>query len=151
MTVSYSAAAGSVPRSSSSATRRSCGRTTVFPSTTRIDGAVLLRRQRAAPLLGRVRRVGREPSERDLVAVEEAAQLGAGRVPAVPDHDRARRRRLGRDALQPADPLPMPAQPSFTSDLRRDGRDRVVVVSLDPHDARRLGRAKPDRESRRRA
>ena len=38
ITVSYSAAAGSVPRPSSSATRRSCGRTTVLPSTTRIAG-----------------------------------------------------------------------------------------------------------------
>ena len=38
ITVSYSAATGSVARPSSSATRRSCGRTTVLPSTTRIAG-----------------------------------------------------------------------------------------------------------------
>ncbi len=61
---------------------------------------VLLGGQGAAPLLGRVGSLGREPLEGDLVAVEEAAQLGAGRVPAVPDHDRARRRRVGRDGLQ---------------------------------------------------
>ena len=38
ITVSYSAAAGSVARPSSSATWRSCGRTTVLPSTARIAG-----------------------------------------------------------------------------------------------------------------
>ena len=38
--------------------------------------------QRAAPLLRGVGRVGREPLERDLVAVEEAAQLGARRRPS---------------------------------------------------------------------
>jgi hypothetical protein len=38
ITVSYSAAAGSVAMSSNSATRRSCGRTMVSPSTTRTAG-----------------------------------------------------------------------------------------------------------------
>ena len=36
------------------------------------------------PMLGRIRRVGRDPLEGDLVAVEEAPQLRAGRVPAWP-------------------------------------------------------------------
>ena len=63
--------------------------------------AVLLRRQRAAPVLCRVRCIGCEPSERDLIAIQEAAQVGARRVPAMADHDRPGRRRRGRDALQP--------------------------------------------------
>ena len=92
-------------RPSSSATRRSCGRTTVLPLTTPNRRPILLGRQRTAPLLGRIGRVGRHPLERDLVAVEEAAQLRAGGIPAMPDDDRSRRRRLGRDALQPAGPL----------------------------------------------
>ena len=48
-------------------------------------------RHRAAPPVRPVRRVGREPRERDLVALQEAPQLRAGRIPAMPDHDRARR------------------------------------------------------------
>ena len=95
-------------------------------------------------------RLGREPLERDLVAVEEAPQLGAGRVPAVPDDDRARRRRLGGDALQPARSAhPVGREPAdLLGDVGRHGRDRVVVVRLDPHDARRLRRAEADREHR---
>jgi hypothetical protein len=58
--------------------------------------------QRASPPLFRIRRVGRQPPERDLVAIQEAPQLGAGCIPAMPDHDRSRRRRLGREALQSA-------------------------------------------------
>src|SRR4051795_1784267 len=92
-TTSYSAPAGSVPTPSSSATRRSCGRTTVLPPTTRIVGRSAApgrgpppglaaadgergrggaRGQRPAPIVGRVRCVGGQPAERDLVAVEEA-------------------------------------------------------------------------------
>ena len=63
---------------------------------------VVARRQRAAPLLGGVGLVGLEPGERDLVAVEEAPQVGARRVEPVPDDDRAWRRRLRGDALQAA-------------------------------------------------
>jgi hypothetical protein len=78
------------------------------------------------------------------------AQIGAGRVPAVADDDRTRRRRVLRDALEPAlTAHPVARQPS---DLPREvglhGRDRVVVVRLDPHHARRLGGAEADREDR---
>ena len=68
----------------------------------------------------------------------------------MPDHDRPRRRRLGRDALQPARSAdPVARQPAdLLADVRRHGRDRVVVVRLDPHDARLLRRAEPDREHR---
>ena len=56
----------------------------------------------------------------------------------------------GREALQPARPAdPVARQlPDLLADVRRRGRDGVVVVRLDPHHARRLGRAKPDREDR---
>ena len=47
-----------------------------------------------------------------------------------------------RSARQPADLL---------GDLGLHGRDGVVVVRLDPHDARLLRRAEPDRETRSRA
>ena len=93
---------GSVPRPSSSATRRSCGSTTVLPSTTRIAGQSASAGSGPPHCSAASGVVGREPLERDLVAVEEAPQLGAGGVPAVPDDDRARRRRLGGEPLQAA-------------------------------------------------
>ena len=68
----------------------------------------------------------------------------------MPDHDRARRRRLGREALQPAraaDPVAA-SLPTSSPTSGADGRDGVVVVRLDPHDARLLGRPEPDREHR---
>ena len=101
-----------------------------------------------APLIGGIGGIRGDPSERDLVPVEKAAQLGAGRVPPVPKHDCPRRRRLGGDALQPADPLPSQSA-ELDAHFRCRSRDRVIFVSLDPHDARRLGSAKAERERRR--
>ena len=44
---------------------------------------------------------------------------------------------------------PVGRQPAdLLAEVGHRGRDGVVVVSLDPHDARRLRRAKPDREHR---
>ena len=92
--------------------------------------------------------VRREPRERDLVAVEEAPQLGARAVPAT----RRRRSRAAaaapRRALQPARP-PIRSRGELAdllADLGRDRGDRVVVVRLDPHHARRLGGPEADRE-----
>ncbi len=49
----------------------------------------------------------------------------AGRVPAVPDNDRARRRRVGRDALQPARTAhPVSRQPADLDGRRRARRRR---------------------------
>ena len=66
------------------------------------------------------------------------------------DDDRARRRRLRREPLQPgrtADPVA--GQPAdLPAEIRRRGRGRVVVVGLDPDHPRLLGRAKSDREDR---
>jgi hypothetical protein len=64
------------------------------------------------------------------------------------DHDRPRRRWLRRDALQPACPAhPVRGEPAdLRRDLRHHGRYGVVVVGVDPHYARRLGGAEPDRE-----
>jgi len=66
----------------------------------------------------------------------------------MPDHDRARRRRLGRDALQSAQSADAVAcEPAdLLADVGVLGRDGVVVIRLDAHDARLLRRAKPDRE-----
>ena len=113
--------------------------------------AVVGGRHRAAPLLGGVRRVGGDPLEADLVAVEEVPQVGAVGIEAVSDHERARRRRVGGDALQPARPRhPVGREPAdLLRDVGLDGRDGVVVVRLDPQHARRLGaRAEADREDR---
>ena len=63
----------------------------------------------------------------------------------MPDQDRARRRRLGGEALQPrcsarsggGEPADLPP------DVRRRGCNGVVVVRLEPHDARGLRGAKP--------
>ena len=101
-------------------------------------------------MLGGIRRVGPDPPEGDLVAVEEVPQLRAGRVPAMSDHDRPGRRRLGRDGLKAARSAdPVGGQPAhLPPDVGRHGRDRVVVVGLDPHDARPLRRAEANREHR---
>src|SRR5262249_56811504 len=62
--------------------------------------AVGLTRQRAAPPLHRIRSIWLHPRKRDLVAVEKVTQLGAGRIPALPDDNRARWRSLGSERLQ---------------------------------------------------
>ena len=67
-----------------------------------------------------------------------------------PDDDRARRRRLGGQALQPARAAHAVAR-ELADRLRevgRLGRDRVVVARLEAHDARRLRGAEPDGEDR---
>ena len=88
----------------------------VLPPTTRIAGQ-LVRRPAASPphCSAASRRVGREPRERDLVAVEEAPQVGARGVPALPDDDRPRRRRLRSDALR--------ARPDRSSDCAASAAD----------------------------
>ena len=66
------------------------------------------------------------------------------------EHERARLRGLGRQALQTtraADAI-CGQLPDVLSDRRRRGRKRVVVVRLDPHHPRRLDGAEADREDR---
>ncbi len=104
--------------------------------------------QRSAPGLERIRGVGLEPGEADLVAVEEVTKLGAGGIPALPDHDRARRRRVGGEPLQP----PCPGHPVARKGADRLGDDRihrcdrVVLGRLDPEHARLDGGAETNRE-----
>jgi hypothetical protein len=74
-------------------------------------------------------------------------QLGALLMHAVTDDDRAGRRLVRRNGLEPADAVPR-ERPELLSHRGRDGRDRVVVRRLDPHDARRLRRAEPERKHR---
>ncbi len=90
----------------------------------------------------RARRAG--ATEADLVPVEEAPQLRAGRIPAISEHDRAERRGLGQARPQ----TPVPAEPVLASadplpDLRRDGGEGAVVVRLEPEDAGGLRRPVP--------
>jgi hypothetical protein len=68
----------------------------------------------------------------------------------VADHDRARRRRLGGHSLQPAGSAhPVGRERAeLLRDVGCDGGERVVVAGLDPHHARLLRRAEPDREHR---
>ena len=104
--------------------------------------------ERAVPVVDRARIVRRDPAERDLVAVEEAPEVRAAGVPPLADDDRARRRRLRGEALeaaQPAHPVRGKA-PDLPRDVRCRRRERVVVVRVDPHDARRLGGAEADGE-----
>jgi hypothetical protein len=90
------------------------------------------------------------PLKRDLAPVEEASQFGARRIPSVPEHQGARRRRLGRDPLQPtraAHPLGR-QPPDLLGDVGRDRRNAVVLVRLDSHHTRGICGAKPDGEQR---
>ena len=106
ITVSYSAAAACVASPSSSATRRSSGRVTVLPSTTRSTGSSSSAGSGPPHCSAASGASGVIHAERDLVAVEEPAQLARTRASQrCPTHDRPRRRRVGRDALQAADPL----------------------------------------------
>src|SRR5207244_5243865 len=79
--------------------------------------------QRASPAFRGVRIIRCEPFERDLVAVEETAQLRAGRVQAAPHDDGARLRRLGGNVLKPAHALPRErADPDRDFGRRRGNR-----------------------------
>ena len=80
--------------------------------------------------------------------MEEASQLGARRIPLVAEHECARRRRLGRDALQAARARHPVARkpPDLLGNVRRERCDRVVVARLEPHDARGFGGTEPDRK-----
>jgi hypothetical protein len=117
---------------------------------TRIVGRVGLLWQRAVPVVGRTRIVRRDPAKRDLVAVEEVPEVRAPSVPSLSDDDRAWRRRLCGEALEAAEPAhPVRREAAdFLGELRRRRRYRVVVVRIDPHDARRLGSAEADGEHR---
>ena len=84
-----------------------------------------------------LRRIGRHPVEGDLVASEKPAHVAARRVPAVADDRHARRGRFGGDALEPSHPLAR-QRAHLQGDVRRDRRDRVVLLRIDPHHARRL-------------
>ena len=75
------------------------GRTSVVPPPARSAGSRSSGGSAPPQRSAASARVRRQPVERDLVALEEAAQVGAGGVPALPDARRARLRRLGGDAL----------------------------------------------------
>ena len=83
---------------------------------------VVLLGERAAPQLLRVGDVRGDPAERHLVAVEEAAQVGALRVPAVAEDDGARGRRVGGEALQAAQAATSGARRAARPPCRRRGR-----------------------------
>ena len=108
-------AAGSVGRPSSSATRRSCGRTTVLPSTTRIVGMILRSRQRPTPLRLGVGRRRRQPGEARSGCGPGSAAGRRSSDPSAPRRrpraaEAARRRAPGvpRSACAPAPPISTP-------------------------------------------
>src|SRR6185437_3566464 len=92
-------------------------------------GAVVRRRDRAVPLPGDVVRVGLQPLERHLVSLQEVAQLGAGGVPPLAHHERARHGGLERDALEAAQPADAVARQlaDLAADVGRRGDHGVVV------------------------
>ncbi len=107
---------------------------------------ILLRGKWAVPVGHELGLVGRDPLERDLIAIEEVPELGARRIPALPDHHRARRRRCGGEPGQasgPSDPVSGKLA-NLDRHARSGGGDGVVVVGREPHHARRLGSTKPD-------
>ena len=99
-------------------------------------------------VLGGLRVVERDCPEGDPVPLQEALELRELDVPSMTDDDGPRRQRLRSEALQPRGALhPMSCEPAdLGGDAGLDRGDGVVVLRLDPHHARRLGRAKPDRE-----
>ena len=105
-------------------------------------------RQRPLPLRLGVRRLRVKPAMGDLVSVEEPPQLGGRRIEVAAEDDRARRRRLGGDPREPARPADPLARhpPHLLGDLGLERRDRVVVLGLEPQDARGLRGAEADRE-----
>ena len=112
------------------------------------DENILRRRNGCAPPVASIRRVWIYPVEADLVAIEEAPHLPAVRVPAVPEHNRPGWWGLRGQTLEaagPADALPRELA-DLLRDVRMNCRDRVVIVGLDPHNARLLGSPEPDRE-----
>ena len=103
-------------------------------------GEVALGRQRARPLLRIGGHVRLEPSEPDLVAVEEPSQLRARSVAAMAEDDRPERGRCGRAGLEASGPhQPVVREETYAlRNLGRGGCELLVVVQVDPEHTRRL-------------
>ena len=103
-------------------------------------GEVALGRQRARPLLRIGRHVRLEPSEPDLVAVEESSQLRARSVAAMAEDDRPEGGRCGRAGLEASGPTePVVREETYAlRNLGRGGCELLVVVQVDPEHTRRL-------------
>ena len=105
-------------------------------------------RKGLAPLLDGILGLGRDPVVGDVVPVEEASDVGTGRVPLRAEHDRAARRPVDGEPGQPPralDPVDREAA-HLGRHVRSHRSDRVVVARVEPHHPRWLDRAKPDRE-----
>jgi hypothetical protein len=96
--------------------------------------------RRAGPARRAVGRIGRHPVVRDLVAVEEAAQLAGAVVAGTRQHQAAFARRCRGDALEPADALGGDRR-HLRQDLRMRRGERVELPRRKVHQARRFGRA----------
>ncbi len=106
---------------------------------------VALGRQRARPLLCIGGHVRLEPSEPDLVPLEEVPQLRAGGIPPMAEDERPERgrcRRTGLQALGPPEPVER-SEAHALPDLRRGSDERLVIVQLEPEYARRLHGLEP--------
>ena len=100
------------------------------------SGQVVLFRRGPVPVSIEIGGVRLDQLERDLIAVKKAPKVAGRRIPSTSEHDRARRRPIGRKALKPARPGdPFAVQRAHgCCDVRGDGGDGVVLVRLDSHD-----------------
>ena len=101
-----------------------------------------------APVLDGIFGIGRDPVVGDVVPVEEAADVGTGRVPLCAEHDRPARRPVDGEPGQPSralDPVDRKAA-HLCRHVRSHRGDSVVVARVEPHHTGCLCGAKPDRE-----
>ena len=146
-TVSYSAAAASVPSPRSSATRRSWGLTTVLPPSKRMTG------QSPSSGSGPPHCSAASGASGVTQRYEIWLRSRKWRSSAHCASARCRTRRRAAGAARRRCPAGRAARPCGRprarrprGHVRRHRGDRVVVARLQPHDARRLRRAEPDRE-----
>ncbi len=108
-------------------------------------GAIALLRAWSGPKRRQFLRIRRQPSEGDLIARQKPAQVAAGAVPAIADQCHTRLGRLVSNALETANALARQSA-DLEREIIRDCRDRVVLLDIHAHHARRFRSAIPARE-----
>ena len=103
-------------------------------------GTIVGRWTRSGPIRRQFRRIRRQPIERNLVARQKPTQVAASGIPAVTDQCHARLMRFGGDALEPSYSLAR-ERADLLGDVLRHCRDRVILLNIDSHHARRFGGA----------
>src|SRR5262245_5367994 len=90
-------------------------------------------------------RVWRHPLEGNLVSREESAQVGTRGIPALPEYRDTRLGRFCSNPLETPDALAR-ERADLQRDLGRRGGNGVVLLDLNPHDARGFCRPIATRE-----